>query len=75
MTTAERRVFKRGSKRFEVVVISIATIQRRRARLIRRMAARRQLPSSIAIALRMHPADVLAVLSTPPPKGSDDAWR
>lgn len=66
---AERRVFTRGSRRFEVVVISVTSSRRRRARAIRRLSAAGLLPSTIASKLGVLVADVMAALSAPDPFG------
>ncbi|MBS1164167.1 MAG: hypothetical protein H6R00_192 [Proteobacteria bacterium] len=66
---AERRIFTRGARRFEVVVISVTANRRRRARVIRRLAAARMLPSTIAHKLGVSLADVRAALSAPDPWG------
>lgn len=65
----DRRVFTRGKRRFEVVVISVATARRRRDRVIRRLAAASFLPSTIARKLGCSTADVLAALAKPVPFG------
>ena len=66
---AERRIFTRGGRRFEVVVISVTSVRRRRNRAIRRMAAASHLPSTIAGRLGVSIADVLAALAKPDPFG------
>lgn len=63
----ERRVFIRGSRRFEVVVVSTAALRRRRRRMIRRLADGRALPSTIARVLGISLDDVLATLASPDP--------
>lgn len=66
---AERRIITRGGRRFEVVVISVTSVRRRRNRAIRRMAAASHLPSTIAIRLGVSIADVLTALAKPDPFG------
>jgi hypothetical protein len=65
---AERRVFTRGKRRFEVVVVSITTARRRRDRVIRRLAAS-HLPSTIAGKLGLSIAEVLQAIAKPDPFG------
>ncbi|SCM73435.1 hypothetical protein KL86PLE_110066 [uncultured Pleomorphomonas sp.] len=66
---ADRRVFTRGARRFEVVVISVTAARRRRARAIRRLAAARMLPSTIARKLGISIADVRAAMAAVDPFG------